>query len=199
MLSKQSLAIFLSKLKIFSEPKIKLEQYPTDSEIGADLIWNAYMQGDIEGKKVIDLGAGTGILGIAALILGAKEVHFVEIDKDTIKILNENIPPEYSPKIHQIDIKETKITGDTVIMNPPFGAKKKHADKEFLEIAIKTAPITYSLHKKDESRFLEKFTKDNKTKITHRWNYSFPLKASYKHHKKKIERIETIAIRIKRD
>lgn len=40
--------------------------------------------GDIEGKIIGDLGAGTGMLGLTALICGAKKVYFFEIDDDAI-------------------------------------------------------------------------------------------------------------------
>ena len=88
MITKSKLAITLSKLKVFDSAKVKLEQYPTDSEVAADVLWNAFMQGDIGNKIIADLGAGTGVLGIGALILGAKKVYFVEKDKDVIKLLN---------------------------------------------------------------------------------------------------------------
>jgi len=72
MHTKSSLAIELSNLNVFSKAKVKLEQYPTDSEIAADVLWNAYMKDELKGKTIADLGCGTGILGIGALLLGAK-------------------------------------------------------------------------------------------------------------------------------
>ena len=88
--SKSSLAVALSKLKLFSKPDVKLEQYPTDSEIAAEILWNAHMRGDLDNKIVADLGCGTGILGIGALLLGAKKVFFVDIDKNALEILKQN-------------------------------------------------------------------------------------------------------------
>ena len=71
--SKSSLAIILSKLKLFSKPQLNLEQYPTDSEIAAEVLWNAHMNDDLDNKVVADLGCGTGILGIGALLLHSKK------------------------------------------------------------------------------------------------------------------------------
>ena len=76
MRSKKELAILLSKLKTFDTPKTHLEQYSTDSEIAADILWFAYQNKDIEGKKIADFGCGTGILGIGALNLGANKILF---------------------------------------------------------------------------------------------------------------------------
>src|SRR3989338_8397937 len=84
-MSKSSLAIELSKLKVFESPKVRQEQYPTDSEIAASVLWNAYILGDLEGKVIADLGCGTGILGIGALLLGAKKVFFIEVDKKALE------------------------------------------------------------------------------------------------------------------
>ena len=54
MLTKSGLAIKLSRLKAFSSPKLLSEQYPTDSEVAADVLWAAFMNGDIEGKIVAE-------------------------------------------------------------------------------------------------------------------------------------------------
>ncbi len=45
---------------------------------------------DLEGKSVLDVGCGSGILGIAALLLGAKENVGVDIDELAVKAGKEN-------------------------------------------------------------------------------------------------------------
>ncbi|MBU2561140.1 MAG: METTL5 family protein [Nanoarchaeota archaeon] len=89
--SKSQLAIALSKLDVFSSPKPGLEQYPTDSEIAAEVLWQAGMLGDIKGLTIADLGCGTGILGIGALLLGAKKVFFVDTDTAAMAVLGNNL------------------------------------------------------------------------------------------------------------
>ena len=89
-LSKSGLAIVLSKLEGFKEPKVRVEQYIMDSEIGAFVLWNAALLGDIKQKVSVDLGCGTGILGIGALILGAKMVYFVDSDQEALETAKEN-------------------------------------------------------------------------------------------------------------
>ena len=45
----------------------------------------------VEGRVVADFGCGNGILGIGALLLGAKQVYFVEKDHDVVEIMKENL------------------------------------------------------------------------------------------------------------
>src|SRR3989339_2175564 len=90
-MSKSRLAIALSGLEGFYEPKVRQEQYLMDSEIGASMLWNAYLLRDIEGKVIADLGCGTGLLGIGSLLLGAKHVFFVDSDEKVLEIAKNNV------------------------------------------------------------------------------------------------------------
>ncbi|MFW5891187.1 MAG: 50S ribosomal protein L11 methyltransferase [bacterium] len=45
---------------------------------------------NINGKKVLDIGSGSGILSIAAILFGAKEALMIEIDKDAGNNSKEN-------------------------------------------------------------------------------------------------------------
>ena len=203
-LSKSKLAIILSKLKLFSNANIGLEQYPTDSEIASDLLWNAYMNNEIIHKEITDLGCGTGILGIGCLLLGAKKVNFVEIDKNAITILKKNLDDlnidKNKYKIYNNDINQDnlKIKTDIIIQNPPFGSKNKHADKLFLEKAFTLSNIIYSFHLSKTKNFIFKFSEDNDYKVTHYYNYNFPLKKTMKQHTKRILRIDVTAFRLER-
>lgn len=46
--------------------------------------------GDIEGRNVLDLGCGTGMLGIAAGILGAGNVVGLDIDPGALRAAADN-------------------------------------------------------------------------------------------------------------
>ncbi len=183
------LAIQLSKLQGFASPKIKLEQYLTPSHSAAQLLWNAYMLGDVEGKIITDLGSGTGILGIGAILLGAKKVFFVENDSQAIKKLEENLETlKMLKNKFQIickKVEEYEKKSDVVIQNPPFGTKQAHMDRLFLQTAFNCAPIVYSLHKTITNEFIHIFSKDNSFNITHEWKEEMNLNATYTFHKKK--------------
>ena len=196
MFTKKQLAIQLSKLKVFENPKIQLEQYSTDSEIAATVLWDAMMKGDIANKTIADFGAGTGILGIGALLLGAKHVYFVEKDADAIAILKKNLANMNNYTILNISIGEFQESVDTVLQNPPFGTKQIHADKEFLEKAFTSAKTVYSFHKTTTALFVKAIACDFDFKIAETYAFLFPLRNTYAHHTKKTEKIEVVCYRL---
>jgi putative methylase len=131
MVSKKELAIALSELEQFESAKFELEQYATEANLAAELLWDAHLNGRIEGKTVIDLGAGTGILAIGAALLGANVVA-IEKDADALSIMKRNMAIYEGTEritLHHGDVRSLDVTGDLVIMNPPFGTKERHIDR----------------------------------------------------------------------
>ena len=191
MRSKKELAVTLSKLAVCEKPSWRLEQYPTDSEIAAEILWFAQQTGDLEGS-VADLGCGTGILGIGALLLDAKKVYFVDMDERILRRLRENLQlfefDNYEIVNSDVSAFSTKV--DTVIQNPPFGVKRRHADTTFLEQAFTIAEVIYSFHKLSTKEYIYETAKTNNFKPTHIFKFDFPLKNTQKYHKKRLERIK---------
>ena len=205
MLTKSRLAIFLSRLKTFEKPKLLPEQYQTDSETAAEVLWFAAMKGDVKGKTVADLGAGNGILGIGALALGAGKVWLVDSDEDVIPVINDNIKAskkEFEIKgkasVLKADIKTFNAAVNTVFQNPPFGTKVKHADREFLEKAFEVAGVVYSFHKKSTAGFVEAISRDNGFKVTNVFDINFRIKKLHKFHKKPVKEVEVSCFRLER-
>jgi len=199
MLTKSGLAILLSKLKRFEKPRVKEEQYETDSETAAAVLWQAYMNDDVKDKTVADLGCGTGILGLGAVLLKAKKVYMVEKDANAIGIAKENarfLEKENKIKIMDKlvfinqDIKGLKLYADIIIQNPPFGVKQKHADKTFLEKAFNISDVVYSLHKIESAGFIEQLSRDFGFFVTNITDFEMPIKACFDFHRKRIHRIK---------
>ena len=137
-MNKKELAILLSQLKTFRKQDIGLEQYQTTSEIAANILWFGFMNKDIKNKIIADFGCGNGVLGIGALILGAKKVYFIDIDKNAIEIsknnlkfIEERLRKRFKANFVNKDIKDIKNKFEVIIQNPPFGVKKVHQDKVF--------------------------------------------------------------------
>mgnify|MGYP001595537690 CR=1 FL=1 len=238
--SKSQLAIALSKLAVFEKPQLMKEQYATDSEAAAEAVWFAYMRGDVKDKVVADLGCGTGLLGIAALLLGAEKVYFVDSDKAALAIAEKNISAAadnaqvertasvvtdaHRPKVDgpvvdsstgpsrrtstwataakavlvNEDVRNFKKTVDTVIQNPPFGTKQKHADRQFLATAFKAAGIVYSFHKAETADFVKRFAAENSFRVTNIVPLQLQLKPTYEFHRSRIRRVSVGFFRIDR-
>jgi len=201
--SKKALAVLLSGLEGFKEPKVRVEQYSTDAEIAAEVLWQAYMKGDT-GKVSVDLGCGTGILGMGLLALGSKKVYFIDSDQKVIDIAKGNLSKlesEYNlgdAVFRCQDINDFNDSVVLVVQNPPFGIKVRHMDKMFLKKAFKIGKVVYSFHKSESKKFLESFAKDNNFKITDVFDFEFPLKATMKFHSKRIKRILVSCFRFER-
>ena len=202
--TKSGLGIFLSTLKGFEDPKVMSEQYTVEPEIAADVLWRALYSEKVRDREVADLGCGTGILGIGALILGASKVYFIDNDENVLKIAKNNlkytydcIKSECSDEENIMDravflcqnIENFDKKVDTVIMNPPFGVKVRHADKIFLTKAFEIANSVFSFHKSESEAFILAFSGDSGFKVIERLDFSWPLKQTMKFHKSKIRRI----------
>ncbi|PSH02084.1 MAG: DNA methylase, partial [Nanohaloarchaea archaeon QH_8_44_6] len=171
-MKKSEIAIELSKLKGFENPKISLEQYMTPPELAADILHNAYMQDDIKGKEVLDLGTGTGILAIGAALLGA-DITAVEKDEEALEIAKENAEKaEVMDFIdfQKRDISEIKEKHDTVLMNPPFSV---HSDEgmNFLEKGFFSGRKVYSVIYNVRSRAIKDFIEKSPHELLNWENY----------------------------
>lgn len=206
MITRAQLAITLSKLEDFTNPDPSKEQYITDSETASQMLWGAFMQGDIKDKIVVDLGSGTGVLGLGALLLDAKWVIMVELDKKALEAARRN----YDRLKQQFglgnnitfinsDISAYSKDVDTVIENPPFGVQNEHADRPFLLKAFDIGKAVYSLHKIESRGFIEGLAKEKGFHTTHLWRYSLPLKKTMDFHTHKIERVAVGCFRLEKD
>jgi len=194
-MNKKQLEIILSKLKPIKNPKPTLEQYTIPSNLAADILNFAYLNGDIEDKVVFDFGCGTGRLAIGALLLGVKEMVGVDMDYKVLETAEENLhliiydklAVKGSIKFLQSDIRDFSGKCDTVIQNPPFGIQVEHTDRVFLEKALECSKKIYSLHKDgfDKTQeFLTKLVEKRGGKVEKIIPYTFPIPHLFKFHEK---------------
>lgn len=82
------------------------------------------IQFDIEGRRVLDLFAGTGQLGIECLSRGAAEVTFVDQSREAIAIVKENINScGFKASVIQDDSISFLNRGgkyDIILLDPPY-------------------------------------------------------------------------------
>jgi putative methylase len=160
------------------------------------------MKGDIEGKKVCDLGCGTGVLAIGASLLGAASVKGIEIDEKAIMTAQANaLLLDADVDFILADVRDAGIASligpcDTVVMNPPFGAQKVHADRPFIDLALAIAPVTYGIFNAGSVSFVKAYTND-RAEISEAVSGSFPIKHTFAFHTRDIQEIEVEILRLK--
>jgi putative methylase len=148
----------LATLATFSSPEARLEQLATPPEAAAELLLEALHRGDLAGQHVLDLGAGTAILAIGASRLGAAAVVGVEADERALAVARANL--ERTPARVRLvfgDVADYDEPADTVVMNPPFGAQRRHADRPFWDRAFALARrAVYAFALADSRNFIQK-------------------------------------------
>ncbi len=204
-LSKDKLAIMLEETPPFPNPRRELEQYPTPGEIAADLVLTAFFKGDIEGKIVVDLGAGTGRLGYAAALLGARHVIMVEIDENAAEasrrfLVEKNMLGAIDHIVSDAMRFRLSRRIDTVLQNPPFGHIRRHADVRFLEAALSMGNTVYSLHSYNPGSrsTLCRIACRHGFTCTIISSYRFPLRAMYREHYKRLHYVNVDAYMFRR-
>jgi len=200
---KKHLEMKLQSVPPHPNPKVGLEQYSTPSVIASDLIWNASSLGDIEGKNVVDLGCGSGILTLGCALMGANRAFGVDIDNDSITLACDSLE---KLKVENAEFILSDINDydkddavDTVIQNPPFGSQRKaeHGqDLKFVEKACQLKPdVLYSFHMASTEEFLISYYEKNNLEITHIFRYNFPIPRIYEFHTKEKQNVDVIVIR----
>jgi putative methylase len=148
---KLDLEMLLSKIPPHPSPNAYLEQYVTPPDIAANMLHIAACNYDsIIGKRVLDLGCGTGRLAIGAAFLCAKETVGIDLDTEVVRKAAENTKAaNVRGKVQWIaaDIEALHGRFDTIVENPPFGVQKRGADTKFLGKAIELGKMIFSLHK----------------------------------------------------
>ncbi|UIO99251.1 METTL5 family protein [Halobaculum sp. CBA1158] len=74
----------------FADPTAALEQYPTPADVAAHVVHLADLRGDLDGRTVVDLGAGTGMFALGAALRGADRVVGVELDAGALAVARDN-------------------------------------------------------------------------------------------------------------
>ena len=193
-------------------PKIELEQYCIDAQSAVDIVYFAGVEfNDIKNQLVIDLGAGTGRLSIACAYLQASYILSVDIDMNALRILKKNVNGlgleaiilpicsdiNHFEIVRQLFPKELRIT---TIENPPFGVKKKTADRFFLQKAFNFSDVVYSIHLANPKvhQFLMSFIKKFNWVIDYVFPFQLKLDRTYEFHKQKTKSVDVNIYRFKR-
>ncbi len=204
MSTKSQLTQQLGVVAGFDDPQADLEQYRTPPELAAHLVHTADLHGDIEGKTVLDLGCGTGMLALGAALRGPETVVGLDIDPSPLGTARENeqrIATTSGVSWVRADATDAPLCPDgptTLIMNPPFGAQSgnEHADRQFLQTTSRVADVSYSVHNANSAEFVESFAADNGGTVTHAFRAEFTLPRSFDFHDEKATTIDVEVFRL---
>ena len=100
---------------------------PTSGKVKESIF--SIVQFDIEGRRVLDLFAGTGQLGIEALSRGARSVVFVDSATESVKLIRENLKicgfSEFAEVYPRDAIRHIECDGkfDLIFIDPPYDSK----------------------------------------------------------------------------
>lgn len=104
-----------------------METRPTTDRVKEGMF--SALQFDLEGRKVLDLFAGTGQLGIEALSRGAAYAVFVDRRADAVKLIRENLQlTELQDRARVVSgdsmefLRSLREKFDIILLDPPYAA-----------------------------------------------------------------------------
>ena len=197
-MKKKDLEIRLERVLPFEEPSAALEQYPTPATIDSDVLFTAYANGDVADMTVNDLGCGTGIFAIGSKLLDADIVRGFDVSPSALKVARENAERLGTDiEFVECDISKVDSNADTTFMNPPFGCQNEHADRPFLEKAMRLSDSVYSIHMANTVGFLEDYVSSFGKEIVARATYKYNIPHTFTFHSKTKQTVDIVVVNIR--
>lgn len=109
--------------KLLGPPDVDIKKLKPMPDMAREAIFNI-LGSWVSGKKVLDLYAGTGAVGLEALSRGAVKVDFVELSGKTVEVIEKNRDKlGFEAQIFQLDakrfIKDVNKKYDLIFITPP--------------------------------------------------------------------------------
>lgn len=102
-----------------------LETRPTMDQVKEAIF--SVIQFEVEGRRVLDLFAGSGQMGIEALSRGARSAVFVDAGREAVKVVKENLAKTRlteKASVFQMDylsyLSSCRQTFDLIFLDPPY-------------------------------------------------------------------------------
>ena len=195
---KKDLEIRLQSVRNFEDPDPALEQYMTPATMAADILFEAYRSGDVEGMKVLDLGCGTGMFSIGAWMLGAGMVRGYDISDSALSVARRNA----SDMGADVEFLKSRIENvdegaGTVFMNPPFGCQNRNADRPFLKKAMEISECVYSIHMADTVDFVREFCEAEGRSVVSSKIYKYEIPHTFSFHTKTKKTVDVAVVNIR--
>ena len=195
---KKDLEIRLQSVRNFEDPDPALEQYMTPATMAADILFEAYRSGDVEGMKVLDLGCGTGMFSIGAWMLGAGLVRGYDLSDSALSVAKRNASDMGADvEFLKSRIEDVDEGADTVFMNPPFGCQNRNADRPFLKKAMEISECVYSIHMADTVDFVREFCEAEGRSVVSSKIYKYEIPHTFSFHTKTKKTVDVAVVNIR--
>ena len=157
----------IERVPAFARPDPRLEQLITPAEAAVDLLSQADRGEGLAGRSVLDLGCGTGRLAIGAALLGAGPVRGIDADAEAVAVARTAARAAgVSIDLSVADVRSVRGPAELVVMNPPFGAQRAHADRPFWERAFALATRSvYAFALADSRTFIARRAVDSGARV----------------------------------
>jgi len=193
------LEMLLEQVRGYDRPDRAQEQYITPAPLAARLLFHAHGRGEITGRWVCDPGCGTGILACGAALLGAAGVVGIDLDPAAIERARANaelLGVDVTFRVGDIRTWDPGERFDIVVMNPPFGAQRAHADRPFIDFALRHAGVTYGVFNAQSRDFVAGYIGD-RGRIEEVIDARFRIPRTFAHHRREALDIPVEIIRIR--
>ena len=167
------------------EAAAPLEQVATPAEAAANLLNLLDRRFGLAGRSVLDLGSGTGRLAIGAALLGANPVVGVEVDARLVPVARAAARAARAlASFHVADVAHWVRPADIVVMNAPFGAQRRHADRPFWDRALALARMAVGAFASSASRtFIARLALERDAQVIEVEPVPWNLPRTFPHHR----------------
>lgn len=127
----------------------------------------AKQQSNLTSQNLLDVGTGTGILGILARHLGFAGVKGIEVDPEAIRVAGENVTKNKTTnfEVSGTPVEEIRDVYDLVVANIIDGVLLKIKGSLVKCMKAKGSMILTGILKEHEAEFLSDFIEDQNLKI----------------------------------
>ena len=200
---KRDLERVIGSIPPHPSPRVELEQYATPPHVASRLLWiAAFTYDDVFDREVVDLGAGTGRLGLAAALLGARRVLLVDVDPKALRIALEHgerlgvseVLDALASDVRALALRKARF--DVAIQNPPFGVHRRGADVEFLLMAMSLARVVYTIHKTSSVDYVVRRAVRAGWRVEKLFSDVILIPPIYAFHEERAHRVDVTALRV---
>lgn len=198
----RQLAMLLSSLPAHPCGRLELEQYSTPGDIAASWLSQIATFGDMTSDStIVDLGAGNGVLGIGAALMGIEQVLLIELDEDACKSAFQSIEQAGVTENVELVMKNVNenldLSGvDLIISNPPWGTQVAKSDRPFFDTILRSNAICHLMHSA-KATHIEPIFESKGWTVNRYWETEYPLPAVYAHHSSRRGRTKVAFWRLK--